>query len=189
MGFLCATVLVSLFSGSYPAFFLSSMPALNRKFSSHGKSKGIRSGLVVFQFVISIILVFAILVIDRQMEYISNKNIGYDREEILVLRNSYRLGNANTVIRQELLKSPKVIGVSQSSFIPAGPTDNAVYGIYKDGSFKRRSWSYTIDENYLDVMGINLLEGRNFSSDLGSKKGMPLSIKVRQRPSILGKIR
>jgi putative ABC transport system permease protein len=136
-----------------------------------GKSKGIRSGLVVFQFVISAGLILAVLVVNQQMNYIQNKNLGYDRDQILVFRDSYLLGNNNATLKNELLKNPKVAGVSQSSFVPAGPSDNAVYGIYKDGKFKRRSTLYNVDENYLSVMGMQLVEGRNFSDEFGSEKG------------------
>jgi putative ABC transport system permease protein len=91
-----------------------------------GKSKGIRSGLVVFQFVISAGLILAVLVVNQQMNYIQNKNLGYDRDQILVFRDSYLLGNNNATLKNELLKNPKVAGVSQSSFVPAGPSDHAV---------------------------------------------------------------
>ncbi len=171
------TLLISLLAGGYPAFFLSSfrpISALKSKFLGFGKSKGIRSGLVVFQFVISAGLILAVLVVDQQMEYIQNKNLGYDRDQILVLRDSYLLGNNNETLKNELLKNPKVAGVAQSSFVPAGPSDNAVYGIYKDGKFKRRSAVYTVDENYLSVMGMQLVEGRNFSEEFGSEEGNTL---------------
>ncbi|MAV35536.1 MAG: cell division protein FtsX, partial [Planctomycetaceae bacterium] len=88
------------------------------------------------------------------MDYIQHKNLGYDKDQILVLRDSYLLGNDNEVLKNELLKDPKVAGVAQSSFVPAGPSDNAVYGIYKDGKLKRRSALYNVDENYLPVMGM-----------------------------------
>ena len=168
------TLLISLLAGGYPAFFLSSfkpISALKSKFLGFGKSKDIRSGLVIFQFVISAGLILAVLVVDQQMEYIQNKNLGYNRNQILVLRDSYLLGNNNETLKNELLKNPKVAGVSQSSFVPAGPSDNAVYGIYMDGKFKRRSALYNVDENYLSVMGMQLVEGRNFSKDFGSEEG------------------
>ena len=172
--FLFGAIIISLLAGGYPAFFLSSfkpISALKGKFSGFGKSKGIRSGLVIFQFVISAGLILAVLVVNQQMLYIQNKNLGYDKDQILVLRDSYLLGNNNEVLKNELLKDPKVAGISQSSFVPAGPSDRSVYGIYKDGKFKRRSSLYNIDESYLSVMGIEILEGRNFSKEFGSEEG------------------
>ncbi len=172
---LAGALVISLLAGGYPAFFLSSfkpISALKSKFLGFGKSKGIRSGLVVFQFVISAGLILAVLVVDRQMAYIQSKNLGYDKEQILYLRESHLLGNNNNeTLKNELLKNPKVAGVAQSPFIPAGPSDRAVYGIYKDGKFKRRTSLYNVDENYLSVMGMQLLEGRDFSKDFGTEEG------------------
>ena len=174
LSLLGGTVAISLLAGGYPALFLSSfkpISALKSKFLGFGNSQGVRSGLVVFQFVISAGLILAVLVVNQQMDFIQHKNLGYDRNQILVLKDSYRLGNSNETLKDELLKDPKVAGVSQSSFVPAGPSDNAVYGIYKDGKFKRRSALYTVDENYLSVMGMQLVEGRNFSKEFGTEKG------------------
>ncbi len=168
------TLFVSLLAGGYPAFFLSSfkpISALKSKFLGFGKSKGVRSGLVVFQFVISAGLILAVLVVNQQMDYIQNKNLGYDKDQILVLRWSHLLGNNNETLKNELLKNPKVAGVTQSPFVPAGPSDRSVFGIYKDGKFKRRSSLYNVDENYLPVMGMQLIEGRNFSDEFGSEDG------------------
>ena len=168
------TVIISLLAGAYPAFFLSSfkpISALKSKFLGSGKSKGVRSGLVVFQFVISAGLILSVLVVNQQMNFIQNKNLGYDKDEILVLRESYLLDNNNETLKNELLKNPKVAGVSQSFYVPAGPSDRSVYGIYKNGKFKRRSTLYKVDENYLPVMDIRLVDGRNFSNEFGSEEG------------------
>ena len=167
-------IIVSLLAGGYPAFFLSSfkpISALKSKFLGFGKSKGIRSGLVVFQFVVSAALILATLIVNQQMDYIQNKDLGYDKNQILVLRDSYLLGNQNETLKKELLKNPKVSDVAQSPFVPAGPSDRSMYTIYMDGRFKRRSEQYKVDENYLSVMDMTLLEGRNFSKDFGSEEG------------------
>ena len=171
---LVGTLVISLLAGVYPAFFLSSfkpISALKSKFLGFGKSKGVRSGLVVFQFVISAGLILSTLVVNQQMEYIQNKNLGYEKDQILVLRESYLLGNNNETLKNELLRNPKVAGVTQSPFVPAGKSDRSIFGIYKDGKFKRRSSLYNVDESYLSVMGMQLVGGRNFSEEFGSEKG------------------
>ncbi len=171
---LIAMLFISLLAGSYPTVFLSSfkpVTALKSKFSSGGKTKGIRNGLVVFQFVISAGLIFGTLVVKEQLSYIQSKNVGFDKEEILVLRNAFLLGEGNqTALKNELLKNPKVEDVSVSPFVPAGPSDNSVSQIFKNGKFLRRSMQYYIDDAYLSVMGMELLKGRNFSKDFGSEQ-------------------
>lgn len=165
------TFLISVLAGGYPAFFLSSfkpIAALKNKFLGGNNNKGVRSGLVVFQFVVSAGLILATLVVNQQMQYIQNKDIGYDRDQLLVLREAYLLGNDNDAFKNELLKNPKVASITNSAFVPAGFSDNNQTLIYKDGQVLRRMPVYNIDENYLSTMGMELVAGRNFSKEFGA---------------------
>jgi putative ABC transport system permease protein len=165
------TFLISLLAGGYPAYFLSSfkpIAALKNKFLGGNNNKGVRSGLVVFQFVVSAGLILATLVVNQQMQYIQNKDIGYDRDQLLVLREAYFLGNQKSAFKNELMKNPKVASITNSSSIPAGSTDNYMSQVYIDGEFARRMPVYNIDENYIQTMGMELISGRNFSTKYGA---------------------
>lgn len=165
-------LLITLLSGSYPAFYLSSfnpLNALKSKFSGNGKGSGIRSGLVVFQFVISAGLILATLVVREQMHYIQNKDLGYEKDQLLVVRNTYLLGNNEDNFIQEIKNDPRVQNVTHSAFVPAGESDNEVGGIFLNGDFLRRMFFYNVDENYIPTMGMELLGGRNFSKSYGDE--------------------
>lgn len=160
-------IFISLLAGSYPAFFLSSIKpiaALKNRFSNGGKSKGIRSTLVVFQFVISATLILAIIVVSQQMSYIQDKNIGYNRDQRIVLRESYLLGKNENAFKNQLLTDPRIESVTMSAFIPAGPTDNNMTGVWVGDNKEdfRRTVIYGIDPSYIPTMGMQLVTGRNF---------------------------
>jgi putative ABC transport system permease protein len=168
---LVLTIVISLLAGGYPAFFLSSfkpIASLKSKLSSKGNNKGLRSGLVIFQFVISAGLILATLVVNQQMSFIQHKELGYDKDQMLVLRESYLLGNDEMAFKNEILKDSRVANVSSSAFVPAGPTDNNMSGIFIGEKFIRRMFVYNIDEQYIPTMGMELISGRNFSKEFGT---------------------
>ena len=172
LGLVLLGITITLLAGSYPAFFLSSIrpiSALRNKTTNSGKSKGIRSALVVFQFVVSAGLILSIIIVSQQMTYIQNKEIGYDRDRLLVLRESYLLGNNENAFKNELLNDPRVERVTMSAFVPAGPTDNNMTGVYPGGQHEafRRTVLYQIDPQYIPTMGMQLVAGRNFSETGG----------------------
>jgi putative ABC transport system permease protein len=164
------SLFIPFLAGGYPAFFLSSftpIKALKNKFSGLGGSKGIRGGLVVFQFVISAVLIVATIVVEQQMRFIQNKELGYDKDQILIISNAYLLGDNTQSLKNELLTDPRVESISQSAFTPAGKSNNSMSGIYIGDQYMRRMFGYDIDTNYIPTMGMELISGRNFSEEFG----------------------
>jgi putative ABC transport system permease protein len=161
------TIVITLLAGGYPAFFLSSIKpiaALKNKNASASQSAGIRSALVVFQFVVSAGLILSIIIVSQQMSFIQNKEIGYDRDHLLVLRESHLLGSNENAFKNQIENDPRVESVTMSAFIPAGPTDMSMTGVYPGQQHEavRRTIVYHIDGKYIPTMGMKLLAGRNF---------------------------
>ena len=161
---------ISLFAGAYPAFVLSGfkpLAAITNKIARSGRSTSLRSGMVIFQFVISASLILATIVVYKQMQFIQHKKLGYEKGQVIVLRDAYKMGSERVnAYKEELLQNPGIASISRSAFVPAGETDNHLRGIFKNNTYLRKFFFYDVDEQYIPTLGLELIEGRNFSTEL-----------------------
>lgn len=166
---LSLAILVGLVSGSYPAFFLSSfkpVEVLKGKILRGAKRPWLRNTLVVVQFSISIILIIGTIVIYRQLMFIQNERLGFDKEQVVTLRNPFALGSNLDVFVEELKKLEGINEVTVSSTIPGREFNNI--GFNCDGN-KGFSLNLCIcDEHFMDVMKLEMADGRFFSKDFPS---------------------
>lgn len=170
-----STIAIGILAGIYPSFYLSSfkpIDVLKGSISSGSKSSGLRSTLVVFQFTTSLVLIIGTLIIYRQTDFILNKELGFNKEQVLVLEGGQNVGNEIETFKQELLNLSDVSSVSVSDFLPVSKTKRNGNGFWKAGKVEEENPIYgqmwRIDYDYLPTMGIELAEGRNLSRDMAS---------------------
>ncbi len=165
-------LIVGLFSSSYPALYLSSfnpLRVLKGKISRSTKGFNLRSGLVVFQFIISVGLIFGTVVVVQQLDYMRHIKLGYNKDNVLIIP-SWPLGKNEKTYYNLLMQDSRIKHVSHSSYLPAGESNNNNFFIYPDGNTDQwvKTIRYDVDEEYIPVMGMQLKEGRNFAKTFGN---------------------
>jgi putative ABC transport system permease protein len=170
-GFFVLSVLTGFIAGIYPAFYLSSFKPvriLKSKFSSSFAAVSVRKGLVVFQFIISAILIISSVVIANQMRYMRSKDLGFSKDqEIVIPFRSKTARETYTSLKTELAKLPDIKSVGASTYYPGifNPSD---ISIYKEGSNINNAQVAkfnNVDESFIQTLNIKLLAGRLFSKE------------------------
>ncbi len=160
-------LLVTFLSGLYPSFYLSAfrpIEVLKGSLSQGSKNSTVRSVMVVFQFVVSVILIVGALLVYQQLDYILNKDIGFDKEQVMIIQGVDTMGEKNSAFKEELKKIADVKSASISNYLPISGTRRDSNEFWPEGKRDEGSGSqmWTADKDYIEVMGMRLKEGRSF---------------------------
>jgi len=176
LGLLMIIVITGLLAGAYPAFLLSSFkPMLVLKsFIQSGSGRSIlRNGLVVFQFTLSIAIILATILVYRQLNYMNNKELGYNPEQLLVIQKAYGLLPHHETFKEELLKNNNIISATICAAV-AGNIHSAGTFYAENGTREdTRIFNYcTADNDFLKTFELKLADGRYFSDEFADENSV-----------------
>ncbi len=174
MFFIGAILIVSIVSGLYPAFRLSSLkPAITVKGTTDQNPRKIfslRRGLVAFQFIISAFLIISTLLVYKQFQFIQTSNLGFNKEAIITLNMVDKYSSTNyQVLKEQLEKHPQIASTTISSSVPGKSNFYGFEVFPKEGIQTEKGISINslgMDEDFIDTYGIKIVEGRGFSADI-----------------------
>jgi putative ABC transport system permease protein len=166
-------LLVGVLAGSYPAIFLSGFqPGWSLRGGHSGQARGhmyLRRALVIFQFGVTFAILFGTLVISSQLKYLRHKDLGFDKEQVLVIHRARGLGRQFDAFKQELQRYPEILAVSNSESLPGrhfNPNSHVLEGRPRNEHITLHT--IYADHTLADLLGLELVAGRYFSPEIAT---------------------
>jgi putative ABC transport system permease protein len=163
-------LVISVLAGSYPAIYLSAfkpITVLKGEMVTGRKRTTFRSILVVGQFTISLILLSSVLILSKQMKFIQSKNLGYNKEQLLIINNTNLLDKNIENFKNQIMANPQFLSVSESGFLPS-PSNRTHGSIWRDGIMSNEPILFShffVDYDYMKTFDMKIVNGRGFSKE------------------------